>query len=82
MKFMTLFAVLKPAFSLYDVTSNDPIAAFNVGHKLFIYFEGSSNIFWFDTTKGEWCEKPSKATKHLNCFSAVTAPCLLRESFG
>ena len=68
------FTVLKPSFSLYDINSNDPIAAFNVGHKLFSYFEGSSSIFWFDTIKGEWYEEPCEVTKHIDCFSAITAP--------
>ena len=68
------FTVLKPSFNLYDITTNEPFAVFSVGHKVFTYFEGSSNIFCFDTKKGEWFEKPSEATKQLTSFSAITAP--------
>ena len=70
------FTILKPSFNLYDIRSNLFVAAFSIGHKLFTYFKGSSNFFCFDTTKYEWYEEPSEATKHLSCFSAITAPCL------
>ena len=73
------FTVLKPSFSLSNTRENCLYVAFSVGHKLFTHFRRSSNIFCFDTTKGEWCEKPSEATKHLICFSAVTVPRLLSE---
>ena len=68
------FAVLKPSFDLYDIRENNPFAAFNIANKLYVYFDGSSNIFYFDTTKGKWYEKPSEATENLSYFSAIRVP--------
>ena len=68
------FAILKPSLNLYDITSNHPFATFKVSHKLFVCFRGSSNIFCFDTTKGKWCEIPSKPTENLTFFSAIQIP--------
>ena len=68
------FTILKPSFHLYDIRKNYPFAAFKISHKLFVYFSGSSNVFCFDTKKGEWCEKPSEPTKHNFFFSAIQVP--------
>ena len=68
------FTILKPSFNLYDIRENYPFAAFKVSHKFFVYFRGSSNVFCFDITKGEWYEKPSEPTKHLSFFSAIQVP--------
>ena len=68
------FTVLKPSFDLYDIREKHPFAAFNIANKLYVYFDGSSNIFYFDTTKGKWYEKPSEATENLSYFSAIRVP--------
>ena len=68
------FAVLKPSFDLYNIRRNRPFAAFNIDYKLYVYFNGSSNVFYFDTTKGKWYENPSKPTEHLSFFSAIEVP--------
>ena len=73
------FTVLKSFLNLHNMHSYSPFAAFSIRQKLFTYFEGSSSIFCFDTTKDVWCEELSKPTDHIDCFSAVTAPRLLSE---
>ena len=68
------FTVLKPSFDLYDIREKHPFAAFNIANKLYVYFNGSFNVFCFDTIKGKWCEIPSKQTEHLSYFSAIKVP--------
>ena len=68
------FTVLKPSFSLYDIRERYPLAAFSIGHKLFVYFSHCSRIFCFDTTKGKWHEKACEPTKQPYLFSATQVP--------
>ena len=68
------FTFLQPLINLHIMVSYTPFAAFSIGHKLFTYFEGSSSIFCFDTTKGVWCEELIEPTDHIDCFSAIRAP--------
>ena len=68
------FTVLKPSFSLHNIRKNCPFAAFKVSHNLFVYFSRSSNVFYFDTIKGEWYKKPSKLAEQLSYFSAIQVP--------
>ena len=68
------FTALKPSLGLYNIGKNYPFAVFKISHKLFVYFSCSSNVFCFDTTKGQWYKNPSKLAEHLTLFSAFQVP--------
>ena len=70
------FTVLKPSLDVLNIRENYPFAVFKVSLKLFVYFLGSSSIFFFDTKKRKWYKKYIKSIKNLPLFSATQVPLL------